>query len=82
MSGFSYNARNARVLYRAILWAAGKESLADEYMTDGENFECAYYPNTKTLVVINNSTEAGTVTVKTPDGGVTAELAGEGIAIL
>ena len=51
-------------------------------MTSGENFECAYYPNTKTLVVINNSTESGTVTVKTPDGDVTADIAGEGIAIL
>lgn len=82
LSGFEYSTENARLLYRAILWAAKKESLANVYMTDSANFECAYYPASGRLVIINNSTEPGRVTVKIPDGDVTADIDGEGIAIL
>lgn len=82
LSGFEYSPENARLLYRAVLWAAHRESLADVYMTDSADFECAYYPASGKLVVINNSEKTGTVTVKTPDGDVTATLPGEGIAIL
>ena len=82
LSGFTYSSENARLLYRSVLWAAHKEELEDVYMTSDAAFECAYYPATDKLVIINNSTEAGEVTVKTPSGEVTATLDGEGIAIL
>ena len=82
LSGFSYSSANARLLYRAILWAAHRESLADAYTTDSDKFECAYYPASGKLVIINNSTESGKVTVTTPAGRVTADLDGEGIAII
>ncbi len=82
LSGFTYGSENARLLYRAILWAAKREALADVYMTSDPRFECAFYPETDKLVIINNSTEAGKVTVKTPTGDVTVAIDGEGIAIV
>ena len=82
LSGFTYSSENARLLYRAILWAAHKEELADVYMTDSASFECAYYPASGKLVIINNSADPGTVTVETPSGKVRADIPGEGIAIV
>lgn len=82
LSGFEYSSANARLLYRAILWAAAKEELADVYMTSDVNFECAYFPENDKLVVINNSTDAGEVEVTTPNGTVKAAIAGGGVAIM
>ncbi len=82
LSGFTYSPENARLFYRAILWAAGREELADVYMTDKAAFECAYYPASGRLVIINNTAASGEVTVKTPEGEVTANIDGEGIAII
>lgn len=82
LSGFTYGSDNARLLYRALLWAAKKEELMEVYTTSDSNFECAYYPEIEKLVIINNSDEAGKVTVKTPRGKVVADLDGEGIAIV
>lgn len=82
LSGFTFSNENARLLYRTVLWTAGKEELEDMYMTSDARFECAYYPATDKLVIINNSAERGNVTVKTPMGEVKAEIEGEGIAII
>ncbi len=82
LSGFTFGSDNARLLYRALLWASGKEELSEVYMTSDARFECAFYPESGKLVVINNSAEAGKVTVKTPDGELALEIEGEGIAIV
>lgn len=82
LSGFTFSSENARLLYRSILWAAGKEELENVYMTSDPNFECAYFPATDKLVIINNSTESNRVTVKTPSGVAAALIDGEGIAVI
>ncbi len=82
LSGFTFCSENARLLYRALLWTAKREELSEVYMTSDPSFECAYYPATDKLVIINNSAEAGEVTVKTPNGDVTVSIDGEGIAII
>ncbi len=81
-SGYTYGADTARLLYRAILWAAKKEELMEVYTTSDPSFECAYYNEIDKLVIINNSTAEGEVTVKTPNGDVTVCIDGEGIAII
>ncbi len=45
MSGFVFNHENTRLLQRALYWAANDDT------------ECAYYPESGKLVVINNSGE-------------------------
>ena len=55
---------------RAICWAAGKEDAADTFVCDNLYTECAYYPDTKNLVIINNAEEPQDCAVKTPSGDV------------
>ena len=42
-SGFRFNAQNTRMLFRAILWAAGNEHHIQHLTTDNFNTECAYF---------------------------------------
>ncbi|MBN2222024.1 MAG: D-galactosyl-beta-1-4-L-rhamnose phosphorylase, partial [Vallitaleaceae bacterium] len=62
MSSFQYNLENTRLLLNMILHAGGELKKA-KYITDQVNTECAYYPESKTLIVINNSGEKQTTAV-------------------
>lgn len=53
MGGFVYSPVNARLLLNLIL--KGQKDSSGLYLTDNPNTECAYYPQSKKLVVINNS---------------------------
>ena len=48
----------ARLLHRAIFWAAGKESELKKWFCDNPVADCAFYPNSRQVVVVNNSDEA------------------------
>lgn len=74
LSSFQMNLINARMLYQLIRYAGG-EGISGDYMTDNPYMECAYYPQSKKLVVINNSDKEQTTKIPTPDGvqTVTAE---------
>jgi beta-D-galactosyl-(1->4)-L-rhamnose phosphorylase len=63
-SGFKYNAVNNRVLLRAIFWAAAKEKQWNVWQSDNPFLECAYFPKSKKLIVVNNSfqTQKGIIT--------------------
>ncbi|MDR0499507.1 MAG: hypothetical protein LBH03_07260, partial [Holophagales bacterium] len=50
-----YDLNNARLLHRAIFWAANKEGRLTEWFCENPQTDCAYYPNTNQLVVVNNS---------------------------
>lgn len=67
MGGFEYNLENTRMLLNILLYT-GKDDLDGMYLTDSAMTECAYYPESKKLVVINNSGETQTTSVKTPQG--------------
>jgi len=54
LSSFHVNNQNTRLLYQLIRYAGGEE-VNGLYMTDNADCECAYYPGSNTLVVINNS---------------------------
>ncbi len=57
MSGMSYNATNTRLLYRALLWAAGKENELKKAFSSNIYTECHYYPEHNTYAIVNNSAE-------------------------
>ena len=67
MGGFSVNLENTRMLLNILLYTGG-EDLEGLYLTDNVQTECAYYPEMKKLVVINNSGETQTTSVKTEAG--------------
>lgn len=67
MSSFEVNNANTRMLLNLIL-QAGKEATDGYYLTDNPDMECAYYPESRTLVIINNSEKRQETTVKTEYG--------------
>ncbi len=74
LSGFSYSALHTRLLHRAILWAAHAEEEALLLMPDHPSCECAFFPETGRLALINNSDEAVSLSVRTPFGLVRETL--------
>lgn len=68
LSGFRFNAQNTRMLFRAILWAAGNEQEIKYWTTDNFNTECAYFPASGKLVVINNGQKAETAIINDDKG--------------
>lgn len=73
MSSFKTNEENTRTLMNIILCLTG-EGTDQNYITDNFYCECAYYPDGKQLVVINNSDTEQTTTVKTEFGDKTVTL--------
>ena len=56
MAGLPYSPQNARLLYRAMFWAAHKEEEMYKAFSSNPETECNYYPETGRYVVVNNST--------------------------
>ncbi|EDY82624.1 conserved hypothetical protein TIGR02336 [Verrucomicrobiia bacterium DG1235] len=74
LAGHLYNPANVRLLLRSILWSAQKENLLDHWSCSSIHTECAYYPKSGKLVVINNSDEDQNTTVATPRGTIKLSL--------
>ncbi len=55
LSSLPYSMVNSRLLLRAILWSAGKESVLYDFFSDNFNTDCAVGKNCKKAAVINNS---------------------------
>lgn len=81
MSHYNISLENTRMLFNTILFAGG-EALDGEYITDNPYTECAYYPASNMLVIINNSGETQTASVKTEAGVKTATLEAYDTAII
>ncbi|MCK5805908.1 MAG: hypothetical protein KAI66_23965, partial [Lentisphaeria bacterium] len=60
LSELPYNLDNARLLLRAIAWAAGQESALDALVCDNVNTDCAYYPEAGCTAVVNHTAEVQT----------------------
>ncbi len=73
MSGYRYSLENTALLYDLITYA-GNYSKSSLYRTSNLHTECAYYENSKTLVVINNTEDNVLTEVSTPDGVLSFEL--------
>jgi beta-D-galactosyl-(1->4)-L-rhamnose phosphorylase len=54
-SGHKFTRENTRLIHRAIYWAAAREGDFAKWTCSNVETECAYYPNHRKLVVINNS---------------------------
>ncbi len=68
MTGMRYDSQNARLLYRAILWAANKEENLKKAFSSNINTECHYYPTSNKYAVINNSREEQKTTFYNVEG--------------
>ena len=55
MAGLPYSAQNARLLYRAMFWAAHKEEAMYKAFSSNPETECSYYSKTGNYTVVNNS---------------------------
>ena len=73
LASFQVNDENTRLLYQLIRYVGG-EGLTGLYMTDNLYTECAYYPGSKKLVVINNSGGPQTASVETESGTQTVSM--------
>lgn len=67
LSSFSVNNENTKLLLNLILQAGG-EAIDGNYLTDNANMECAYYPESRTLIVINNADSMQETTIRTEYG--------------
>ncbi len=74
LASFQVDLENTRMLYQLIRYAGG-EGVSGLYMTDNLYTECAYYPESKKLVVINNSDKEQTTTIPTEQGDKTVTIA-------
>ncbi len=54
-AGLDYNPLNARLLLRAIFWAANRERELEKWFSSNPYAECVAYPKTRKLLVMNNS---------------------------
>jgi len=67
LSGFEVNNANTRLLLNLILDVGG-EAPNGLYLTDNAEMECAFYPESRTLVVINNAETAQECKINTEYG--------------
>lgn len=67
LASFQISDANTRLLYQLIRYAGG-EGVTGLYMTDNLHTECAYYPGSRKLVVINNSGQPQKTGVETETG--------------
>lgn len=74
LASFQVDQENTRMLYQLIRYAGG-EGTSGLYMTDNLYTECAYYPESEKLVIINNSDQEQTTTVPTEKGDRTVTIA-------
>lgn len=63
-AGMPYNATNARLLYRAVFWAAGREDAMNAFYSDNKNVECNAYPEAGRFCVMNNATDKQKATIR------------------
>lgn len=72
ISGLPYNPENARLLYRTLFWAAGKENDIYKWFADNVNIEVNAYPESGKFCVVNNSYTPQSTKVYKQDGCVTS----------
>lgn len=75
LSSFRYSLENTRLLLNLLLYGTNQELFPD-YVTANPYTECAYYPESKVLVIINNSEKSQITSISTEFGVVNAQLEG------
>lgn len=54
IAGLPYSAQNARLLYRAMFWAAHREKEMLRAFSSNPHTECSYYPEIGVYAIVNN----------------------------
>jgi len=67
-AGLPYSLENARLLHRALFWAAGKEDRMTHWFSENPLTDCAFWPETGRLAVVNNSGMLQSTVVHAADG--------------
>ena len=74
LSDFCYSPSNSRLLLNLIMAACGINPEEEKYITDNSETECAFVPNSNTLVVINNSEKEQKVSISTDKGIIRVDI--------
>jgi beta-D-galactosyl-(1->4)-L-rhamnose phosphorylase len=83
LSGYKFTPQNTRLLHRALYWAAGVEGDFGYWICSSIHTECAYYPASNKLVVINNGDRDEETTVFDADrNGIDVSVEPFGIEII
>jgi beta-D-galactosyl-(1->4)-L-rhamnose phosphorylase len=82
-SGHKFASQNVRLLHRAMHWAAGCEADFARWTCTNIHTESAYYPKSRKLVVINNTSRKQDTHVRNDrNKRITVKLAPYGIKVL
>jgi len=81
LASFEKGAANNRMLLNLILAGCGEDPRQD-YLTDNIHVECAWYPASRKLAVINNSDEAQHCRIGTEKGEVSCTLKPYGVEFI
>jgi len=73
LASYEVTKENTRLLLNTILYSCG-ENTVQKYITNNLNTECAYYPRSRKLVVINNSDKEQTAGILTDQGNIRITL--------
>ena len=68
MNGLPFSFENARLLYRSIFYAAGKEADMKKWYSENYNAEVNVYPSTNSFCVVNNTYEPLDTVIYKGDG--------------
>ena len=79
MAGLPYSPQNARLLYRALFWAAHKEGEMCRAFSSDPDTECSYYPAIGKYAIVNNAGEERMTTFYDIHGNGRIERIGSGI---
>lgn len=83
LSGFKFSPRNTRLLHRALCWAAGREDSFRRWTCEDVEADCAFYPKSRRLVVVNSGDREYETRVFDDSGNaIPVRLSPYGIAML
>jgi len=83
LSSYKFTPQNTRLLHRALYWAAGQEGDFGPWTCSNIYTDCAYYPKSKKLVVINSSDKSEKTKVFDSSGkSINVSLEPHGIKIM
>ncbi len=68
MSGLPFNFKNARLLYRSLFYAAGKQDQIHHWYSENPFVEVNVYPSTNSFCVVNNTYEPQDSVIYKHDG--------------
>lgn len=80
MAEYRHTAENARMLMNLILLGTG-EKLEQDMLTDNPYTECAYFPDSRAIVGVNNTDRPQTAVVYIRGEKITCDIAADGLCI-